>query len=68
MRTILQGYLSREVALKYVPSQMSAKDKTKKIFKNTSFYSCITGKYFSYITIEYIIIITKSMIFSNVFF
>lgn len=46
MGRLIRAHISRDVALKYVPAQMSNVDKTKKVFKSLEFYTSIEGKEF----------------------
>lgn len=46
MTTIIKSYISRQVAIQYVPCQTSKVDGSKSIFKITKFYECIAGMFF----------------------
>lgn len=45
MTTLIKVYISRKLAILYVPSKSVLTKQKKPVFKNTKFYKCIEGKF-----------------------
>lgn len=45
---LIRAYISRDIALEYVPSSVSHVDKKKEVFKTLNFYTSVEGELFYY--------------------
>lgn len=46
MTAMIKSYITRDLALMYVPSKLGRGENSKLIFKDTAFYKCLQGKGF----------------------